>query len=62
MRPDVSSDVGDILLTFAFLSFAPFIVNTFIVALHKGVKGVTKFVLTGAFLLRPGMTLYRTFR
>ncbi len=62
MRPDVKSDVGDMILTLGFLSLAPFIVNMFAVALSKGMKWGTKIVMTCAFFLRPGMTYYRLFR
>ena len=60
MRPDVASDVGDMILTFAFLSLAPYVVNVFIVALHKGVRSSTKLFMVGAFFpCLPGMTMYR---
>ena len=60
MRPDVASDVGDMILTFAFLSLAPYVVNVFIVALHKGVRSSTKLFMIGAFFpCLPGMTMYR---
>ena len=60
MRPDVASDVGDMILTFAFLSLAPYVANVFIVALHKGVRSSTKVFLVGAFFpCLPGMTMYR---
>ena len=61
MRPDVASDVGDMILTFAFLSLAPYVANVFIVALHKGVRSSTKVFLVGAFFpCLPGMTMYRS--
>ena len=60
MRPDVASDVGDMILTFAFLSLAPYVVNVFIVALHKGIRFSTRVFMMGAFFpFLPGMTMYR---